>query len=94
VSLAATQAAVAHAKLLGADPPIDGCTGKPPQKLDLLFSEGISGKLSCATVEDPDGKAIPAGAMIEKAVGLSWDEGRHSAEPMRPWRNSANHGVP
>lgn len=50
LSLAAGGAAFAHAKLVSANPPINGVAVRAPQNLDLLFSEEISGKLSGAMV--------------------------------------------
>ena len=73
LSLAAGLAlsAQAHAKLVSADPPINGQTKAAPQNLDLLFSEEISEKLSGATVKGADGKAIPVTTMTEaKSKGL------------------------
>lgn len=67
LTLAASHAAFAHAKLVSANPPVDGAAATPPQTLDLLFSEEISGKLSGATVKGADGKAIPVTTITEKA---------------------------
>jgi hypothetical protein len=67
LALAAAAEAQAHARLVSADPPINGVAKAPPQNLDLLFSEKISEKLSGAVVKDPSGKVIPAITMTEKA---------------------------
>lgn len=67
LTLAATAGAQAHAKLVSADPPIDGVAKAAPKNVDLLFSEEISEKLSGATIKDTDGRTVPASIMSEKA---------------------------
>ena len=66
LALAASQVALAHAKLVSADPPVNGVAKTPPKNLDLLFSEEISGKLSGAILKGIDGKTIPVTTMTEK----------------------------
>lgn len=65
--LGLSQAALAHAKLVSADPPIGGTAGTPPRKLDLTFSEAISAKLSGASVKPAGGGALPAMAGLGQA---------------------------
>ena len=67
LALAAAGAAGAHAKLVSADPPVDGAAKAPPSNVDLLFSEPISVKLSGATIKDAAGQAVAASSMTEKA---------------------------
>lgn len=59
--------ALAHAKLVSAEPPADAVAKVAPQNLDLLFNEKISEKLSGATIKDAAGAAVPASLMLEKA---------------------------
>ncbi len=67
LALAAAGAAGAHAKLVSADPPIDGAAKAPPSNVELMFSEEISAKLSGATVKTAAGKAVSASSMTDKA---------------------------
>jgi len=65
-ALVAASPADAHAKLVSANPPVDGVAQAPPQNLDLLFSEKISEKLSGAILKDAAGGTVPATSMAER----------------------------
>ena len=67
LAAAAVASAQAHAKLVSADPPVNGVAKEAPKNVNLLFSEEISEKLSGATITDAAGKAIPSAAMADKA---------------------------
>jgi copper resistance protein C len=71
LSLLVAQQAQAHAKLVSANPPIEGVAQGSPRNIDLLFNEAISAKLSGAVVQGPDGKPVAADTMPEKnGLGL------------------------
>jgi methionine-rich copper-binding protein CopC len=62
--------ASAHAKLVKSDPPANG-QARDNRKLELTFSEEISGKLSGAAVKDSAGKTVPSTSMVDqKGKGL------------------------
>jgi len=58
--------ALAHARLVSADPPVNGAAKTPPHSIDLHFSEEISGKLSGVTVRGADGRILSTMTMLSK----------------------------
>jgi methionine-rich copper-binding protein CopC len=58
--------AMAHAKLVKADPADGGVAKAGASDIDLAFSEEISGKMSGAVITDAAGRTVPSAAMMEK----------------------------
>jgi methionine-rich copper-binding protein CopC len=60
-----TEVAQAHAKLLSANPPINGAVNVSLHQLDLKFSEAISGALSGVDVKGDHGSPVAAQTMLD-----------------------------
>jgi methionine-rich copper-binding protein CopC len=58
--------AMAHAKLVKAEPADGGVAKVGASDIDLAFSEALSGKMSGAVITDASGKTVPSTAMLEK----------------------------
>jgi len=67
LALVGSQPAFAHAKLISAEPAINGVAKAAPQSLALTFNDPISGKLSGVTIKGADAKPIVANAMVAKS---------------------------
>jgi copper resistance protein C len=67
LAVIAGAAAEAHAKLVSAEPAVNGVAAAPPKSVALHFSEAISGKLSGATVKPASGAALPAASTTDKS---------------------------
>lgn len=63
---AVSGAALAHAKLVSADPKVGGVAGGQPGNIDLSFSETVSAKLTKAVVADASGKTVASSSMLDK----------------------------
>ncbi len=64
LSLAATQAAFAHAHLLSAEPGSGATLSAGPSDLKLTFSEALEAKLSGATVVSEEKGEVPIGTPV------------------------------
>jgi methionine-rich copper-binding protein CopC len=59
--------ALAHAKLVSADPKAGGAAEGQPGNIDLNFSEAVSAKLTKAAVTDASGKTVASSSMLDKS---------------------------
>jgi methionine-rich copper-binding protein CopC len=84
--------ASAHAKLIKSDPWANG-EAKDRKKVELTFSEPISGKLSGASVKDARGKAIASTSMVDqkgKGLVISFKDGLRAGVYQLNWHAVAS----
>ena len=81
LALTVTSPVLAHARLVSADPAINGVARGVPARLHLLFSEAVSGKLSGVSVSTAGGSPVPVTASVDQnGKGLT----AIARQPLRP----------